>query len=54
MSDRELPREPGWYRLAKDGWEWIAPPETRSRDLPGDPFALVLVERSDYQDVELW
>jgi hypothetical protein len=46
-------RPPGWYRVERGVWTWLAPPETRSRDLPDDPFTLVLVEH-DAEEVPLW
>ena len=46
-------RPPGWYRVERGVWTWLAPPEARSRDLPDDPFTLVLVEH-DAEEVPLW
>lgn len=47
-------RKPGWYRVERPGvWTWLAPPETRSRDLPDDPMTLVLIE-DGAEEVPLW
>jgi len=53
-DDSRLPSKPGWYRVTGHLWEWLAPPETRSRDLPDDPFTLVLIEASDHEEIPLW
>ena len=43
----------GWYSVERGAWTWLAPPETPSRDVPGDPFTLVLIE-AGAEEVPLW
>ena len=58
MTDTRPPAEqhirpPGWYSVERGTWTLLAPPETPSRDLPEDPFTLVLIEHGA-EEVRLW
>jgi hypothetical protein len=45
--------ESGWYRIGKDGWERVAPPDVRAGDVPGAGWDLVHVKFED-EEVTLW
>lgn len=50
-------RPPGWYRVERgphgSTWTWLAPPETLSYNVPGDPLTLVCIDH-DAEEVPLW
>lgn len=57
MTDRELPCEPGWYRITENGWERVADVTATIADV-AERYArcdLMLVETTDdVQQVSMW
>jgi hypothetical protein len=53
MPDHELPQKDGWYRLTRDGWEWVAEPDAAPGTDNDFAFDVVLFRR-DYEEAPLW
>lgn len=57
VTDRELPCEPGWYRITENGWERVADVTATIADV-AERYArcdLMLVETTDdVQQVSMW